>query len=99
MQNSTILGVGHGDLDFYDLRRLQGLHVRVSSDNPDSSLLYKHVDMRGADPELFRPEMGIHRRSGYVVYSHCWDPSGTQVLAAGGALTVGDRGGFVQLLT
>jgi len=96
MQNSTILGVGHNDLDFYDLRRLQGQHVRVSSRYPDSSLLYKHVDMRDVDPV---PEMGIFRRSGYVVYSHCWDPSGTQVLAAGGALTVGDRGAFVQLLT
>lgn len=105
IQNSYILGVGHTTLDFYDLRRIQGGRVDVSQRAPDSNLLLKRVDMQpystSLNPVLVQAGYDIPLNLGTesAVYSHCWDPTGTRVLAAGGALALGFRGAFMQLLT
>jgi hypothetical protein len=98
-----ILGVGHTSMDFYDMRKISGSHISTAPRRPDSSLLLRQVEVRsarmGLDPVLVRHGYEADFEMHSTVYSHCWDPSGTRVLAAGGALSMGCRGALLHLLT
>jgi hypothetical protein len=101
IQHGHLLGVGHSSLDFFDLRYIRGNHVNIYQMPPDDSLLLRRVDMKvedssQADPEWFN--MSDLDRVTPAVYTHCWDRSGTRVVAAGGSLALGCKGVFVQLL-
>lgn len=103
IQNGYILGVGHVSLDFYDMRRMHGQQIHTSAAQSDSSLLLRRLEMQAhsmnLDPVLREYGFREVRNMQSAVYTHCWDPSGTRVLAAGGALPLGCRGAFVQVLT
>lgn len=68
---------------------------------PDDSLLLRRVDVKVEDSSQADPGWFDVRRSDRVtpaVCTHCWDRSGTRVVAAGGPLELGCKGAFVQLL-
>lgn len=100
IQHGHLLGVGHSSLDFFDLRYIRGNRVDIFEMPPDDSLLLRRVDMQvedssQADPGWFNMSDSVTR---VAVCTHCWDRSGTRVVAAGGPLELGCKGAFVQLL-
>jgi hypothetical protein len=99
IQHGHLLGVGHSSLDFFDLRYIRGNHVDIFQMPPDDSLLLRRVEMKVEDSSP--ADHGFYSMSDRVtpaVYTHCWDGSGTRVVAAGGSLALGCRGAFAQLL-
>lgn len=102
IQHGHLLGVGHKSLDFFDLRRLRNSHVDIFRARPDPGLLLQRIDMRAVpsavNPVLQQYGVSLSSQSAPAVYAHCWDPSGTRLVAAGGALSLGGRGTFMQLL-
>lgn len=107
LANDYVLGVGQTGLDFFDLRRMQGnvidLRPRSNPAPPDPALLLRRVTFEtpkhlAVDPVLLQHGYGYMCRIDTGVFTHCWDPSGTRMVMAGGALALGCKGGFMQLL-
>jgi hypothetical protein len=106
IQNDHILGVGHNSsLEFYDMRRMQGQRINIHPGHAadGSSVRLRRLEMDTpnpcVDPFFLQQGFGAFANTQSTVYTHCWDPSGTRVLAAGGPLAWGCRGAFLQVLT
>lgn len=92
-------------MDFHDLRRIRSDRNLNVADVSGSSLLTRFevpASRSVLNPVLLQHGLVLPEALTNVqpaVYTHCWDPSGMHVLAAGGPLALSLRGASMQLLT